>query len=456
MKLSNLVNKIELLRLELKAHQPLPAERQEVLDKKFRLEFNYNSNHIEGNTLTYGETMLYLIFGKTTGDHDGREYDELRGSDVALKMIREFAADKERPLTETLIKNLNEIILVRPFWADAITNDGQHTRRQITVGDYKKHPNSVRLQNGEMFHYASPQETPARMGDLIQWYKEETEKKELHPVALAALLHYKFVLIHPFDDGNGRISRLLMNYVLYYYDLPPVIIKSANKKEYLSALNKADSGDIDSFVAYIAEQMLWSLELSIKAANGENIEEIDDVYKELSLFKKELHHKNPLNVLPKSAEIIQSLYFNHLSLFIELFEQKISTSFKELFNRWDENGKVNNRSSGPGKRFIDSKMSQEGDSFEPPIYIGDVYSIGLDIYMADFKKRIKNPLSLNLKLEILFNNNDYQINVSTPLGIKSYPEIYNNIITEEKQQEIRNETVRNILKYLQDNTKTSD
>src|ERR1700761_3286777 len=144
MAIQHLVERIEALNSNLKRLQPLSAELQEKLDKKFRLEFNYNSNHIEGNTLTYGETMLYLIFDKTTGDHEGREYEEMKASDAALKMIQDYAADEERPLTEAFIKDLNRIILVRPYWSNAITPDGQPTQRMIAIGDYKKQPNSVR------------------------------------------------------------------------------------------------------------------------------------------------------------------------------------------------------------------------------------------------------------------------------------------------------------------------
>src|SRR5205823_1964159 len=122
--------------------------------------------------------------------------------------------------------------------------DGQPTRRLIKIGDYKEYPNHVRLQNGEIFEYALPAETSIQMGELIAWYRAEEENKKLHPVVLAAMLHYKFVRIHPFDDGNGRISRLLMNYVLLQHNLPPVIIKSADKKNYLFALNLGDTGNI--------------------------------------------------------------------------------------------------------------------------------------------------------------------------------------------------------------------
>ena len=94
------------------------------------------------------------------------------------------------------------------------------------MGDYKKFPNSVRLANGEIFDYATPSETPSLMGELVDWVRSEENKRNLHPIELAAQLHYKFVRIHPFDDGNGRLSRLLMNYILLKNDLPPVIIRS--------------------------------------------------------------------------------------------------------------------------------------------------------------------------------------------------------------------------------------
>ena len=459
MKFSDLLSKIESLQREFATLQPLLPERQEKLNKKFRLEFNYNSNHIEGNTLTYGETELFLIFDKTTGEHEGREYEEMKASDVALQLVQELAIDKEHPLTEVFIKNLNKVILVRPYWAEAITPDGQKTRRLIEIGDYKKFPNSVKLQNGEIFHYASPQETPSLMSDLLHWYREESAKKELHPVALAALLHYRFVRIHPFDDGNGRISRLLMNYVLYYNDLPPVIIKSANKKEYLSALNKADSGDLDSFVAYVSDQMVRSLELSINAAKGDEIEEHGDLEKEVALWKKGLNKKNPVTAIPKSTDILKKLYFDILGPFIELFEREIDTLFYDLFNGWEIQSKVNNSYSNQygGKKYIDLKLSGKLEPHDAPYTfdISDVYSIVLDIYMNDFNKNLKNHFNLNVKLEILFNNNNYQIKVSTPYGTKSYPEggrIYNILPAEKELQTIINDTEKNIFTYIKEHT----
>jgi len=295
--LKNTFEQIDKQIMQLQSLLPLKKEDKQRLDKKIRLEFNYNSNHIEGNTLTYGETELLILFDQTKGDHELREYEEMKGHDVALKMIQEEAKDIERPLTEQFIRLLNEQLLVRPFWKEAITQDGQQTRKEIIPGQYKTTPNSVRLQNGEIFEYASPADTGIQMQELVTWYNENSIKE--HPLLLAALLHYRFVRIHPFDDGNGRIARLLMNYVLLRNQLPLVVIKSTEKKAYLFALNQADIGETDAFVNYLGEQLLWSLDLNIKAANGVNLEETDDWQKEIEVIKRKVANKSNIGKSPK-------------------------------------------------------------------------------------------------------------------------------------------------------------
>ncbi|WP_449438351.1 Fic family protein [Pedobacter steynii] len=226
--LGDLLQHIKTQHQALKKLLPLSDDQQKKLDKKLRLEFNYNSNHLEGNTLTYGETKLLLLFDQTSGDHEYREYEEMKAHDVALKMVEQEAVDLERPLTEQFIRSLNKHLLVREFWKEAITHDGQPTRKKIIPGDYKKTPNSVRLQNGEIFDYTPPEKVAEEIADLVQWYNEHEATED--PIILASLLHYRFVRIHPFDDGNGRVSRLLMNYVLLRKDYPVVVIKSAEKR----------------------------------------------------------------------------------------------------------------------------------------------------------------------------------------------------------------------------------
>ncbi len=327
--MQSILTEIESLVTQINELQPITIENKKRLAKKFRLEFNYNSNHIEGNTLTYANTELLLFFDRTDGNHDLRELEEMKAHDLAYALIQDLAIDTERPLNETFIKNLNETILVRAFYKKAKTLDGTPTRRLITVGNYKQHPNSVRLQNGEMFEYASPAETPIKMGELMQWYIDAIANNEMHAIEIAAKLHYKFVCIHPFDDGNGRISRLLMNYVLIKNNLPPVIIKSADKKNYLAALNQADVGNINAFVDYIAKQALWSLQTTLKATKGESIEEMDDIQKEIALWTKaQLATVEKNN--SRTDEIVSKCIENDLIPLVQKLSEKL-LEFKTLF-----------------------------------------------------------------------------------------------------------------------------
>ena len=314
---------------------PMSPENQRRWDKKVRLEFNYNSNHIEGNTLTYGETELLLLFDETHGSRPMRDYEEMKAHDVAFQKIKEWAADTETPLTEQDIKNLNQIILVQPFWKDAITPDGQPTRRQITVGNYKTQPNSVRLPNGELFEYTAPQEVPIRMQELMEWYRNK--QTALHPVTLAAMFHYKFVCIHPFDDGNGRVSRLLMNYVLLAHKLPPVVIKSSDKQNYLHALHLADTGQYEAFIRYIAEQVVSSLEMAIKAAKGESIEEPDDLDKEIALLARQLQHQETYKT---PQQVLNVFHWAQQKLIAPC--EAVLQKFDKLFQEKKEIKKVNN------------------------------------------------------------------------------------------------------------------
>ena len=120
------VEAIQKLKAEWDSLQPLSKENEDRLWKKLRLEWDYHSNHIEGNTLTYGETELLIIFGETRGSHTFREYEEMKGHDVAIRHIRELVKEA-RPLSEADVRGLNQLLLKEPFWKSAVTADGGTT-----------------------------------------------------------------------------------------------------------------------------------------------------------------------------------------------------------------------------------------------------------------------------------------------------------------------------------------
>ena len=163
------LNRLTVLKQEWESLQPLLPERHATLWRKLRLEWNYHSNHIEGNTLTYEETELLLLHDRTIGNHHHREYLEMKAHDVGIGHVAALAADPARIIAEADIRNLNKIILKEPFWKAAETRDGQATRKEIIPGQYKTSPNNVRLANGEIFFFASVEDTPPKMQALAVW-----------------------------------------------------------------------------------------------------------------------------------------------------------------------------------------------------------------------------------------------------------------------------------------------
>ena len=234
------MKKIEQIFEEWMALQPLSDEKQHLLSQRFSVEYNFNSNHIEGNTLTYGQTELLLLFGKMSGKSDLREYEEMKASAVGVKMIEDAVVDTSIPLTQNFIRQLHKILLREDYTEYRNLPGGGTTSFTIHAGQYKTRPNSVITRYGDRFEYASPEETPALMTELVDWYNAAEQEGNLSPVELAALFHYRYIRIHPFEDGNGRIARLMVNYILSRHGWPMIVVRNRIKADYLEALHKSD------------------------------------------------------------------------------------------------------------------------------------------------------------------------------------------------------------------------
>lgn len=311
---------------EWQSLQPLKREDHDRLWRKLRLDWNYHSNHIEGNTLTYGETEILLIHGQATGDHGLRDYMEMQAHDVAIDHMKAMVAE-ERPLTEVDIRDFNRILIKESFWKDAITPDGQPSRIEILPGEYKKQANNVRTAGGEIFRFADPADVPIRMGELVAWLRVALDKQELHPIEIASKLHHDFVLIHPFGDGNGRTARILVNYVLMRHCYLPLVVPTQQKDRYLASLRRADAGDLDALTAYLAACLEASMARGIAAAKGGSIEEPEDLVKEIELFKRR-QQREAQPVIPKTNESMKELYQMTLRPFF--------TEFVEMLSRMDD------------------------------------------------------------------------------------------------------------------------
>lgn len=234
------MDKIQDIMARWAALQPLSDRDRELLSRRFTIDFNYNSNHIEGNTLTYGQTEILLLFGKIVGEAEVKDVQEMTASNVGLKMMTEEAVLKDVPLTQNFIRTLHKTLLCENYTVYRNLPGGQITSYVIHAGQYKTRPNSVITRYGDRFEYASPEETPALMTDLVDWYNDAEQSGKFTPVELAAIFHYRYIRIHPFEDGNGRIARLMVNYILARHGYPMIVVRSRKKNDYLEALHKTD------------------------------------------------------------------------------------------------------------------------------------------------------------------------------------------------------------------------
>ncbi len=324
------------LKKELDGLRPLSPEAEIRIMQKFRLDWNYHSSHIEGNQLTYGETKALILFGHTAQAKPLKDHLEMSGHDEAIKNIEDVIKQK-RPLNENFIRELHILILKEPYEVDVITPDGKPTRRTVQVGKYKSVPNHVKTKTGEIFYFSTPEETPAKMTDLMQWYANNKDNSEIHPVLFATEFHYRFIRIHPFDDGNGRIARLIMNFILMQYGYPPAIIKTEDKLNYFAALEQADADKLEYFFNYVCQQVNRSLELMIKGAKGESIEEDDDLDKKLTLLKQEVEAEDKENETTRLTTNVLKKAYND---WIHMLLCKIAvttTKFNDFYNEPSHN-----------------------------------------------------------------------------------------------------------------------
>ena len=276
--------KIEEIYNEWKSLFPLPEKQVQLLRNKFTTEYNFNSNHIEGNTLTYGQTELLLLFGKVSGEGDLKDFVDMKASQVGVEMVKEAVRDKSMSLTQNFIRQLHKVLLREDYTVYRKMPGGSTTSYTVHAGQYKTRHNSVITRYGDRFEYASPEETPSLMSDLVDWYNATEQEGKLSPVELTALFHYRFIRIHPFEDGNGRIARLMVNYIMARHGWPMIVIRNRKKAEYLNALHRSDQkigkvpsdgahatiGKITSFLAFFRQTVCEEMQCEIDIVRNSN------------------------------------------------------------------------------------------------------------------------------------------------------------------------------------------
>ena len=231
---------LDQLKAKLDAHRPLPKAVVANLHENLVLNWTYHSNAIEGNTLTLQETKVALE-GITIGGKTLREHFEAINHRDAILYVEELV-QKQETLTEWHIKQLHSLVLKNIDQENA----GQYRKVNVLIsGATHTPPDSLVV--------------PEQMQAMMAW--NQNEAQQLHPVERAARLHGELVKIHPFTDGNGRTSRLVMNLALMQAGFPAALIQVNQRLAYYQALDKAHTtGDYQDFIALIAKSVEQSFE----------------------------------------------------------------------------------------------------------------------------------------------------------------------------------------------------
>ena len=235
---------------QLDALRPLPAAAVQRLNEQLTVEWIYNSNAIEGNTLTLRETQLILETGLTIGSKSLREHLEVINHQQAIAYVETLIHTAE-PITPFHIRQIHQLVLAR------IDDEN--------AGQYRTLP--VRIA-GSAHRPPEAWEVTRLVNDWSDWLNDPGQN--LHPVEQAALAHHRLVAIHPFLDGNGRTTRLVMNLLLMRNGYPPTIILRVNRRQYYQVLARADSGDETPLVNFVGRAVERSLTLYLEACTPRN------------------------------------------------------------------------------------------------------------------------------------------------------------------------------------------
>lgn len=241
-----------LSRINEKMHRldslrPIPGDAVKKLHEEMRLLHTYHSNAIEGNTLTLPETKLVLEEGITISGKSLREHLEATNNARAFDLLENIAR-KKKTIDHVVIQQIHEVVM-----AGILEDAGKYRTRNVRITGASKTPPDW-----------------SKVINLIDELIEKIAQSKRHPLEIAAILHHRFVEIHPFIDGNGRVSRLLTNLFLIAQGYPPVVLKIEDRRKYYRFLRAADAGNLEPFANFIAKTVDESLLMYLSFFGGVN------------------------------------------------------------------------------------------------------------------------------------------------------------------------------------------
>ncbi|MBK7407294.1 MAG: Fic family protein [Saprospirales bacterium] len=388
---------IESLRHTIEAHGKLPDEVLRRIEYKFRLECNYNSNKIEGGTLTKPETRSVMTGNITVAGKPLKDIREMKGHDEAMKDIFRMG-NSEKRLSEKRIQAVHKQIIV-----------AETPEQEQAIGKWKTRGNHIINYRGEKFDFTPPNVVPEAIHDLLNWLNagldkiRSQDKNAPNPILLALEFHLRYLTIHPFLDGNGRTARLLTNLVLVSLGYPPFWVAEGGEKDvynrYLADV-QAYGGSPDLLYEFLAGLLERSLQITLDAIEGREIEDLDDWKKELTLLKNRLPEKDGLSAM-RSQETVTGVYNQSIKPALIRVVQEL-TEYDDLFLK---------KEVWIGTDHLSTLYQMESD-LDNPVEFNDItQSIHFNYNLEGFKKAQEKQFHIKCRLIWNFDNYAYSLQI---------------------------------------------
>lgn len=457
--IDTILSQVDHFQEEIESYGKLDAEIAKRIQYKFRLDWNYYSNAMEGNSLTRIETKQLMMDNVTIDGKPFKDIAEMRGHDTEVLEILKIGKGEVR-ISERRIREVHKAIMYE---------DDQEKRSLI--GKWKTSDNHIINYRSEKFSFLPHQEVPEAMHRLLNETNAEIDtfysgkKNRKHPVLIALRFHLRYLEIHPFYDGNGRTGRLLMNLLLISFGYPPIILREKDRVSYYKILAEVQGygANPDGFYVFLGKLLLESQQLVLNVIEGKDVAEDDDLDKEILLWKSGLDGEVN-DVKEKGDFLIAELYEKSFrSLFVSFIQKH--KQFDDLFLNVDFENQINSRFRNVSEleyfeKWIDFKgremqiMAKELSEHQRLSLI--ITEIRLDPDFKDFTdpitkmkltikflgfKKSKSPFDVYSELTLQFDQYKYGVQVNGRIDQET-EKLYTSIYTEKEIKKIVDDKVR--------------
>jgi len=427
---------------------PLSPEAKRKLDYRFRLDWNYHSNVMEGSSLTQQETRSIMLGNITVSGKPIKDVLEMQGHDEVVTKLLGMARG-ELNLSEARIKEVHKAIVRE-----------DEPAKQAQVGHWKTDPNWLTNYKGEQIDFTPPAEVPEAMHQLLDRTKADIEKIERkakdapHPALVAFAFHRDYVTIHPFHDGNGRTARIFSNLLLMRFGYAPVIVHVEEKETYNRYLAEVQVYDAptDLFDSFMAERLIRAQELVIDAIEGKDLTEPDDLDKRLKLLEL-ITTDGKTDPIKRDVESITRLYEVVLKPMFRSFVDgmgKLSSFFSEITYSMNVNGSEQEAISNKDRLFDDvmesmthaDELNMYGESDNKGIRAKDMHHLKISVQLEGFKHGTDARFSMYS--EIIVYLTEWTYSIIPNRSKKTIDRPYGVLLSEAE--------VQGVVKYLREET----